>query len=176
MVEINGLGYQVYVPGQLLEQAKLGAEVSLFSHTHVREDTLELYGFQALDDLDFFLMLITISGVGPKSALAVMSLAPLEEIKKAIIHGDPAILQRVSGVGKKTAERIIVELKEKIKFSTPLDPTGLTNVGDEQVIEALQSLGYRDRDIRQVLPQIPVDITDVGERVKEALKRLSTSL
>ncbi len=176
LLEVNSIGYQIFMTSQMIEQLKIGASLSVFTQHQVREDSQELYGFQTWEELEFFQQLVSISGVGPKSALAVMSLAPLEEIKKAVVHGDPAILQRVSGVGKKTAERIIVELKEKIKFSTPLDPTTMTNVGDEQVMEALQSLGYRDRDIRHVLPQLPVEMTNVGERVKEALKRLSQSV
>ncbi|MFH0873298.1 MAG: Holliday junction branch migration protein RuvA [Candidatus Komeilibacteria bacterium] len=173
VIDIGSLGYQVYCTSQTLEKLRDQNEVSLFTHTHVREDAMELYGFITWEEMEFFEKLIEISGVGPKSALAVMSVAPLEDIKKAVVHGDPAILQRVTGIGKKTAERIIVELKEKIKFSSPLDSNAIASLGDSQLFEGLQSLGYKEREIRQILPQIPIDVTDLGERIKEALKLLS---
>lgn len=172
VIDIGNLGYQVSLTSQTLDKIKEQTEVSFFTHTHVREDALELYGFLTWEELEFFTQLLGISGVGPKSALAVLSIAPLEEIKKAVVHGDPAILQRVTGIGKKTAERIIVELKEKVKFTTGFDQTNLSNVGDTQVIEGLLSLGYKEREIRQVLSQIPVDVTDLGQRIREALKIL----
>ena len=174
VIDIGSLGYQVACTTQTLDKLRDQNEVSLFTHTHVREDALELYGFITWEEMEFFEKLIEISGVGPKSALAVMSIAPLEDIKKAVVHGDPAILQRVTGIGKKTAERIIVELKEKIKFSSPLDANAFSSLGDSQLIEGLQSLGYKEREIRQILPHIPIDVTDLGERIKEALKLLST--
>ena len=174
VIDIGSLGYQVACTTQTLDKLRDQNEVSLFTHTHVREDALELYGFITWEEMEFFEKLIEISGVGPKSALAVMSIAPLEDIKKAVVHGDPAILQRVTGIGKKTAERIIVELKEKIKFSSPLDANAFSSLGDSQLIEGLQSLGYEEREIRQILPHIPIDVTDLGERIKEALKLLST--
>lgn len=172
VVDIGALGYQVHISQQTLEKIQDFTEVSLFTHTHVREDTLELYGFLVWEELEFFQKLISISGVGPRSALGVLSVAPLEDIKKAVVHGDPAILQQVAGIGKKTAERIIVELKEKIRITTDFDINTVGNLGDGQVIEALTSLGYKEREIRQTLPHISPEVTDLGQRIKEALKIL----
>ncbi len=172
VLDIGNLGYQVFLTTQTLEKNKKGDSVSFFTHTHVREDILDLYGFETWEDLDFFNQLIDISGVGPRSALAVLSVAPLEEIKKAVVHGDPALLQQVAGIGKKTAERIIVELREKIKFTSDFDLTSLANIGDTQVIEALISLGYKEKEIRPIITKIPADITDLGLRIKEALRLL----
>jgi len=172
VVDIGALGYQVNISQQTLEKIQDFTEVALFTHTHVREDALELYGFLVWEELEFFQKLISISGVGPRSALGVLSVAPLEDIKKAVVHGDPAILQQVTGIGKKTAERIIVELKEKIRITTDFDINTVGNLGDTQVMEALISLGYKDREIRQTLPYIPQDVTDLGQRIKEALKIL----
>jgi Holliday junction DNA helicase RuvA len=172
VIDIGALGYQVNISQQTLDKIQDLTEVSLFTHTHVREDALELYGFLNWEELEFFQKLISISGVGPRSALGVLSVAPLEDIKKAVVHGDPAILQQVTGIGKKTAERIIVELKEKIRITTDFDLATVGNLGDGQVVEALLSLGYKDREIRQTLPHIPQDVTDLGQRIKEALKIL----
>ena len=172
VVDIGALGYQVNISQQTLEKIQDFTEVSLFTHTHVREDALELYGFLVWEELEFFQKLISISGVGPRSALGVLSVAPLEDIKKAVVHGDPAILQQVTGIGKKTAERIIVELKEKIRITTDFDTNTVGNLGDAQVVEALTSLGYKEREIRQTLPHISPEVTDLGQRIKEALKIL----
>lgn len=172
VLDIGNLGYQVFLTTQTLEKNKKGDIASFFTHTHVREDILDLYGFETWEDLDFFNQLIDISGVGPRSALAVLSVAPLEEIKKAVVHGDPALLQQVAGIGKKTAERIIVELREKIKFTSDFDLTSLANIGDTQVIEALISLGYKEKEIRPIITKIPADITDLSLRIKEALRLL----
>ena len=174
VVSVGSIGYQIYLTAQDLEKIRESDELKVYTHTHVREDALELYGFQTWSELEFFSQLIEISGVGPRSALAVMSVAPLEDIKKAVVHGDPAILQQVAGIGKKTAERIIVELKEKVKFTTDFDTDGLMNIGDTQVIEALNSLGYKDKEIRPIITKISPDITDLGERIREALKILGT--
>ncbi len=172
VIDIGALGYQVNISQQTLEKIQDFTEVSLFTHTHVREDALELYGFLVWEELEFFQKLISISGVGPRSALGVLSVAPLEDIKKAVVHGDPAILQQVTGIGKKTAERIIVELKEKIRITTDFDINTVGNLGDAQVVEALTSLGYKEREIRQTLPHISPEVTDLGQRIKEALKIL----
>ena len=172
VLDVNNVGYQIYLNAQTLDKTTRNAELSFFIHTHVREDALELYGFISWDELEFFSQLIQISGVGPRTALAVLSLAPLDDIKKAVVHGDPEILQKVAGIGKKTAERIIVELKEKIAFTLPVDSKGFTNVGDTDVIDALMSLGYKEREIRQILPKLPEGVTDLSQRIREALKIL----
>jgi len=172
IVNLGAIGYQVYLTSQTLERLQDSEEVALFTHTHVREDALELYGFITWEELEFFGQLLEISGVGPRTALAVLSEAPIEEIKKAVVHGDPAILQRVTGIGKKTAERIIVELKEKIRITTDFDLSSLANVGDQQVVEALVSLGYKERELRPILSQLPAETTDLSQRIKEALRIL----
>ena len=108
------IGYRVYPTNHILETTSFNQEIALYTYTYVKEDALDLYGFPTLDELNFFEQLISISGVGPRGALGVLSIAPLADIKKAIIHGDPKLLQKVSSIGKKIAERIIIDLKEKI--------------------------------------------------------------
>lgn len=169
----DSVGYGVSVTNHLIESLSIGETIALFVYTHVREDALELYGFKTQEELDFFQRLISIPNVGPKTALGVLSVAPLADIKKAIIHGDPALLQQVGSVGKKTAERIIVELREKITVSVQEEASGMNITENIQLREALTSLGYRETEIRQVIPEIPVDVKDLSDKIKEALRLLS---
>ena len=173
LVVDKAIGYRVHVTAQFLEHVQPNDDIELFIHTHVREDSLELYGFSAMEELEFFEQLNTVSGVGPKSALGVMSVAPLADVKKAIIHGDPALLQKVSSIGKKTAERIIVELKEKITVTGAGEKGGMSITENVQLFEALSSLGYKDSEIRSVIRHIPAESKELPEKIKEALKVLS---
>src|SRR3989344_3618389 len=168
-------GYRIYVTQQLLEQLNPSGDVSFFVYTNVKDDTIELYGFPTIDELDFFEKLITISGVGPRIALGVLSVAPLADIKKAIIHGDPALLQKVTSVGKKTAERIIIELKEKVTVTDLDEKSGMSITENIQLFEALASLGYKDSEVRSALRQVPPEAKDLSEKIKEALKILGKS-
>lgn len=170
---VNNIGYRVFLSSKDLENINLQQELELFIHTHVKEDLLDLYGFSKEDSLEFFQQLISVSGVGPKSALNIISLAPLDDLKKAITSGDPGILQQVSGIGKKTAERLVVELKEKIitNLSEEFDQQMF---GDQQLISALTSLGYKEKEIRDVLQEIKLDpAAELGLKLKEVLKFLA---
>ena len=143
-------------------------------HTYVREEALDLYGFTTPEELRFFEQLISISGVGPKSAMGVLSIAGLSDIKKAIIHGDPKLLQKVSSIGKKIAERIIIELKEKINVSEK-EAGGISITDNIQLLEALQALGYKEAEIRRTIQLITPEAKDISDRIKEALRLLSVN-
>lgn len=173
IVAVDAVGYRVYTVPVIIEHVALHEEIVLYIYTYVREDALELYGFSTLEELDFFERLISITGIGPRIALGVLSVASLADIKKAIIHGDPSILQKVSSIGKKTAERIIVELKDKISVTE--QEVGLTITENVQLFEALAALGYKEKDIRRVLQRLSPDTKELSERIKEALKILSKS-
>jgi len=123
-----------------------------------------------LPELEFFELLLTVSGVGPKSALAIMSLASLEMIKSAIASEDPSVFTKVSGIGRKTAERVIVELKEKLKDEGARSPIAKEH---SDALEALMSLGYREQEAREALKNVPKDTKDLQSKVKIALKALS---
>lgn len=169
ILETGGVGYKVFVtPPQLLD-AKIGEDLSLVIHTHVREDQITLYGFKTLPELEFFGQLITISGIGPKSALGIMSISSIDMIKSAIVSGDAGVFTKVSGIGRKTAERVIVELKEKLK-----DETGSSPIAKEHsdALDALLSLGYREQEAREALKNVPVTVKDLQGKVKLALKAL----
>jgi Holliday junction DNA helicase RuvA len=145
-------------------------EVELYTHTYVREDTLDLYGFLALEELEMFELLISISGIGPKAGIGILSIAEPKTIRTAVISGDSSILTRVSGVGKKTAERVILELKNRIT-ELPGEDQGAARA-DSEAIEALISLGYTISQAREALKSVPENIKDVSGRVRMALKNL----
>lgn len=170
ILETSGVGYKVFVPLVLLASLKVGQESSLVIHTYVREDQLTLYGFPTLSELEFFELLLTVSGVGPKSALGIMSLASLAMIKSAIVSEDPSVFTKVSGIGRKTAERVILELKEKLKDEKSSMPVAKEH---SDAMDALVSLGYSQQEARDALKSVPADVTNLQTKVKIALKSLS---
>lgn len=173
ILDVNGVGYQVFISPSTFEKIGEQKEIALYTNLHVTENVLELYGFLSVEELEFFEQLLTVTGVGPKSALNIMSAGKIEEIKKAIIHGDPSILTKVSGIGQKTAERLILELKNKISIETEEGgKINLESIGDHEAITALVKLGYTAAEAREVLRDVDEKVTKVEERVKEALKLL----
>lgn len=173
ILETGGVGYRIFVTPEFFHQAKAGEGYSLFIHHYVREDIQALYGFASLEALDFFELLLTVSGVGPKVALSILSLSDIPLIKSAIMREDPDIFTKVSGVGRKTAERLIMELKGKIGAETGIS-SDASSIHSE-VMDALVALGYSINEARRAMAQIPKDITDSGEKIRQALKFLSAS-
>lgn len=173
ILDVNGVGYQVFVSPMTLAAIGKNEKVELYTKLFVREDAMELYGFLTNEELIFFEQLLTVTSVGPKSALNIMSVGKIEDIKKAIIHGDPAILTKVSGIGTKTAGRLILELKNKISIEPKeTGKVDLENIGDNQAIDALKNLGYSQAEAMMALQKVDNKITNIEERVKEALKIL----
>ncbi len=174
IVENSGLGYKVFVPSDVLLRVQVEEDIELNLYQHVREDALQLFGFEKPEQLKLFEQLISISGVGPKTGLAVFAEAEAADIVFAIVNGDASILKKVSGIGAKTAERIVLELKNKVDAS--ISPAGLKSREemdtDSDVVEALVSLGYSSQQARDVVKSIDKDITDLSEKVKQALKNL----
>ena len=171
ILDVAGVGYKVFVAhstGKNLEENKIA---KLWTHLHVKEDALELYGFSHQSELEFFESLISISGIGPKSALGVLSLAPVDAIKRAISSGDTSYLTKVSGIGRKTAEKIVLELKDKLGFGK-VSFGGEEMKEDADILDALVSLGYSQREAREMLQKIPSNIQGREKRLKEALKML----
>ncbi len=173
IVKSQDLGYKVFVASALYSEIQLAQSVELFTYQNVREDSLDLYGFQSLDDLEMFEMLLSVSGIGPKSALSVMSMADTEYLKTSIIQGDSGLLTKVSGIGKKTAERVVLELKEKIAKLAPLvEGPQLSGMSSDE-IDALISLGYSLPQAREALREVDSEVTDSSERIRQALKKMS---
>ncbi len=172
VLDVHGVGYQVYCAPRLLEQVKSGDDISVHTHLAVREDAQELFGFDTYDELELFRLLIGISGIGPRSALGIIGLEKIDKLTSAIAHEDVGYLTKVSGVGKKSAEKIVLELKDKVSVLTLEGVTGVRRE-EEDVLEALKSLGYRADEAREALHQVPDDVTDPAARIKESLRLLT---
>lgn len=172
VISAGGVGYRVFSHQGILEKIPaIGQNIGVWTHLYVREDALDLYGFTDKDELEFFETLISISGIGPKSALGILEVAPVMSLKQAIVSEDETFFTKVSGVGKKTAQRLILELKNKLaKTITPIK--GSDSAEMAEAMDALVSLGYRERDARKVLQEMPKDIKGVEAKVKTALKIL----
>lgn len=171
ILQVGGIGYEVWVTPEILEKILPGQEIKLWISHIVREDSEDLYGFLEKSDLIFFEMLLTVSGIGPKSALGIMSLAPTQTIVQAIRSGQSSYLTGVSGIGKKTAEKILLELGDKIGIIEGEKHDG-PFIGND-LLYALESLGYRAHDIRSVLGSINMqDGRETEDYLKEALKLL----
>ena len=173
ILEVNNVGYRVFLNESFLQELSLDQEVEIYIFHQVKEDVSDLYGFKNIADLELFELLISVSGVGPKSALGILNMAGGADVKEAILSGDAASLTKVSGIGKKTAERLVLELKTKVlklSDSKELLNSSVSFGADE--IDALISLGYSLVEARTALKSIEPSIKDSGERVRAALKKM----
>ncbi len=164
----NGVGYKVFLAEALLESLAEGDEAEFFTHTYLREDAQELYGFEHFGELQIFEMLLSVSGVGPKAGLAILGQGKPDEVKAAISRGDSSLFTKVSGIGSKTAERIILELQSKIDKATAAGerkPVGSA----AEAIGALQNLGYTESEARDLLRNVDSALK-VEDQIKAALK------
>lgn len=166
ILEADSLGYQVFVSDFVLAKAKIGQTIKLWTFLYLRDETIELYGFENEAELDFFKKLNAVPNIGPKSARTILSAIKLPDLKKAILNENAEVLTKISGIGKKTAERIIIEMKGKIEKMFE----GAQISEDAEVIDGLMKLGYALKDAREVVRNIPQNITGSEERLKEALK------
>lgn len=165
LIDVNGVGYKVFTNNIGLDSQK---EIEIFTYLAVRENALDLYGFAKKEELEFFELLLTLSGVGPKSAMAILSVASITTLKQAISTNDSSHLTKVSGIGRKTAEKIVLELKDKIG-NYVFD--GKLETHDEDAVEALKALGYSERESREALKKALGKNTE--EKIKSALKNLN---
>lgn len=173
VVTVGGVGVRVFVPRTVLENnLGVGRSISLHTHFLLRENEMALYGFESEEDLSIFELLLEVNGVGPKAAIAILSTLSPELLKNAIIREEPAILQRVPGVGKKTAERILFQLKDKV--AVPAGATAIPFVADvdSDVIEFLTGLGFSIVEAQTALQHIPRDIKEINDRLQHALRYL----
>lgn len=172
IIDVYGVGYKVYAGPETLATMTEDAIGTVYTHLAVREDALDLYGFQSGEELDFFEMLLSVSGIGPKSALGILAMATLDTLKQAIGTGDTGYLTKVSGIGRKTAEKIVLELRDKMRAHVGTKESSGTLRAESDVVEALKSLGYTHSDARDALKEVPADIAGTNARIKEALKIL----
>lgn len=173
VVDVHGVGYLVFVTTDAIAriESQNMETVTLWTYLAVRENAMELFGFFSQEELDFFQMLIDISGIGPRGALGIMGMGTVESLKNAIASGDTGYLTKVSGIGRKTAEKIVLELRDKLTLRGHGSESGTVRA-ESDVMQALIALGYREHDVRDVLKDISSDITDTSARIKEALKLL----
>ncbi len=170
VIDVNDIGYKIFSTPYNLGKSAGKENTEFYIHTYVREDILALYGFLSLEELEMFELLISISGVGPKAAIGILTIADPKTIRTAILNEDSSILTRVSGIGKKTAERIILELRNKVAELPDSDKEKVTS--DNEVVEALIAMGYSISEARDAVKSVPKEIQSVEERVKIALKSL----
>lgn len=177
VVGVGGVGYQLFISKSSLSRLpSSGDEVSFFTHLHVREDAMQLYGFSSEDERELFLNLISISKIGPKVALAILSSYSAEALRKAIIRNDVDLIRSIPGVGKKTAERLILELKEKLTLPDLSEEAGISGEIDnseKMAREALINLGFTTTEVVRVLEKIDCKGMDIEDIVKSCLKALS---
>ena len=174
IVDVQGLGYELDVPmSTFYNLPGLGESITLFTHLVVREDAHLLYGFGTDDERRTFRQLLKISGVGPKLALSVLSGLSVADLAQAVTMQETGRLVKIPGVGKKTAERLVLELRDKLDHApTVANPTGAAKTNSGDVLNALLALGYNDREAQWALKQIPNDLS-VSESIRQALKQLS---
>lgn len=175
VIKVGGVGIQVYVPSLTLSRlGVIGDKVSLYTHLYVKEDNISLYGFASSEEVALFKNLISISGIGPRVALALLSKLSAEQLATAIISGNVVLIQQVPGIGKKMANRLVIELRDKLErewkeAALPLAPE------DSDAIVALTSLGYSLREVIQVVSSIPNSSElSLEEKVKTALQELAS--
>lgn len=173
ILKTSDLGYKVFVSKKVLYENQVNDSLELFTYEHIREDLRDLFGFVDLADLQLFEKLISVSGVGPKTALGLFSETSGTDIKSAIIHGDSAILKKVAGIGAKTAERVVLELKNKLDGVVGVNIKSKDELSqDSDALEALTSLGYQPAQAREALKKVSPEIIKIEDRVKQALKYL----
>lgn len=185
IVDVNGIGYGVYMPQQSLSLLPpAGTEIKLYTYLNVREDAMQLFGFLTRDDLEIFKLVIGVSGIGPKGGLNILSCMTPDELRFAIMSSDAKAISAAPGIGKKTAEKMIVELRDKVDIETMLDhaahgfqPEGLVSQAAEnsiqtEAVQALVALGYSSAESLRAVKKVTVSCSTVEDVLKEALKYL----
>lgn len=183
ILEVNHIGYNLYMPKSSLEVLPAtGNQVTIYTYTHVKEDALQLYGFLTKDDLGLFKMLITVSGIGPKGALGILSALSCDDLRFAILSEDAKAIAKAPGIGAKTAQKVVIELKDKISLEDSMElkkehvslRKSESSPYAEEAVEALVALGYSSTDslraVRQIEIQSRMGVEDI---LKEALKKLT---
>mgnify|MGYP003106154619 CR=1 FL=1 len=182
VVEANGIGYNIYVPGSVLgELPSVGSEVKIYTYMNVKEDECSLFGFLTRDDLSMFKMLICVNGIGPKAALGALSNITADDLRFAVLADDVAAIKALPGIGPKTAQKIIIELKDKLKLDEVFESALSKNKKADNnsnvsnvAVEALVSLGYSSKDALVAVKEVEdIENKDSETVLKEALKKLA---
>jgi len=175
VIDIGGVGLQVFVPAPWRDRLRSGESIFLHTYLVVREDALTLYGFETRESRELFSLLLGVNGVGPRMALAVLSTLSPDAIRRAVFHEQAEVFQRVPGVGKQTAQKILLYLEHKLPVEAGLAPVGMISAADSEVLEALTGLGYSVVEAQTALQSIPRDTPqDVETRLRLALQYFSS--
>ena len=171
-LDVNGVGYKIHVPPQIkISEPAVGKNIKLYIHENIREDAYDLYGFLEYFELELFQKLLTVNGVGPRAAMAIMSSSSSNKIVQAIEGDDLTFFVSIPGIGKKVATKIVLDLKSKISLSQSAGILGKSGEADN-ITEALVSLGYQKIEVQKVLHKMPKDLKDDQEKIRWALKEL----
>ncbi len=173
VLQCGGVGYGLLVTFEDFGALETGQDAKLYVYENIREAAYDLYGFRALDTKKLFEQLLSVKGIGPKMALAILSVASLSHVRQAIAAGDIKFISQASGVGKKAAERVVVELKDKVGLASSEDATGFLSVPvgnpNDEALQALVALGFSVQDAAKALEKVPADLS-AEDRIKQALK------
>jgi holliday junction DNA helicase RuvA len=174
IIETGGVGLRVFVPKPLRERTKAGEAIFLFTHLVVREDDWKLFGFESQADRELFTILLSVDGVGPRTALAVLSTLNLETVQRAVFSDEPGLLSRVPGIGIKTAQKMVLYLHDRLKPVSGLEKIASMSDTDSEVLAALTALGYSVVEAQTAIQSIPKDAAeDVEERLRLALQQFT---
>ncbi len=173
VIDVNGVGYKVLISDSFYSKLTPGEKVKVYTYTHVREDALELFGFREIEDLKLFENLISVSGIGPKTALNIFSSGQRSDIVEAILKGDVSFFSSVPRLGTKNAQKIIIELKNKMGSTVDLDLSGKEQAENDEVVAALKNFGFTVSEAQKALREIKGKELKPEEKIRLALKNLS---
>lgn len=172
IVDVNGVGYKVLLSTKILSSLKTNDKIQLFTYTHVREDALDLFGFLNFQDLKLFEKLIGISGIGPKTAIGIFALGTSSEITNAILNGDISFFEGVARLGKKNAQKIIIELKGKLDLNAEIEGKSADGLKNQDVVNALMQFGFSQKEARDAIKEISKEGQRTEDKIRLALKYL----
>lgn len=172
VLTVHDVGYKVHVPEQILQTYHMLDEIKVFTYTHVREDVLDLYGFENYEDLQLFEAFLGVSGIGPKTALGIFSVGTRDQIFSAIQKADVKFFIKVPRLGTKNAQKLIIELKGKLGSLAELDLTNTNTIADTEVTQALKRFGFSQKEIEEAVKAVSENTTDTSAKIKLALKYL----
>jgi Holliday junction DNA helicase RuvA len=173
VINVNGIGFKIFLSEKNLKEIKIEENILLFTYFHYRENSIELYGFLNQFELEFFELLNSVSGIGPKTALSILNKNTIPELASAIKNNKVDFLTSSSGIGKKTAEKIILELKNKVKLEKESEISSEIIEINKNILDALIDLGYKKEDAKKALSQVDPNILDLKERLKAVFKILN---
>ncbi len=174
VLDVGGVGLQIFTPAPTLDKSHVGETKFLYTYLVVRQDALSLFGFESKEEREFFTLLLGVNGIGPRLALAILSVLSPDAIRRAVFHEQPEVFSRVPGVGKKTAQKILLQLQDRIPAMSGLEPMATISDLDSELLGALTTLGYSVVEAQAALQSIPRDTPqDLEERLRKALQYFS---